>query len=246
MTIKTAVILAAGMGTRLKDIGKSIPKGFLKLGEKPIIEESIARLLSVGIERIIIATGHLSEFYDRLQAEHPQTIVTAHNPEYANSGSFYSLYCVKELIEGDFLLLESDLIYEKRALSTAINFPQDNVILLSGTTNAGDEVYVEVSGERIVGMSKNKAELGGEIAGELVGITKISQALFQKMLAFARSQFEMTLKVDYETDALVAVAQTNPVYYTVVSDLLWAEIDDPNHLERAQGKIYPAILKKDF
>jgi choline kinase len=245
MTIQTAVILAAGMGTRLKELGQSVPKGFLKLGEKTIIEESIERLHRCGIKRIVIVTGHLSEFYERLQERYTNAIAIVHNPRYADSGSMYSLYCARELINGDFLLLESDLIYEQRALSVVLDFPKDNVILLSGQTNAGDEVYVATSGERIVAMSKNKAELGSHIAGELVGISKISQSLFQRMLQEATLRFESSLKLDYETDALVAAAQSYPVYYSAIADLLWAEIDDQNHLSRAQERIYPAIVKKD-
>ncbi|NEP56472.1 MAG: phosphocholine cytidylyltransferase family protein [Symploca sp. SIO2G7] len=245
MKIQTAIILAAGMGTRLKQLGQSIPKGFLQLGEQTIIEESIERLTSCGIQRIIIITGHLSQFYEDLKKRYNQQIVTVHNPRYADSGSMYSLYCAKELIDGDFLLLESDLIYERRALDAVLTFPQDNVILLSGATNAGDEVYVATVGEKIVAMSKNPAELGNQIAGELVGISKISQPLFQKMLEQANLKFETSLKVDYETDALVAAAQSYPVYYKVVADLLWAEIDDRDHLLRAKEQIYPAICNKD-
>ena len=48
--ISTAVILAAGRGTRLAGELKDCPKGFLRLGGKPIIEESIDRLLAAGIE----------------------------------------------------------------------------------------------------------------------------------------------------------------------------------------------------
>ena len=63
-SIGTAIILAAGMGVRLKERGKLMPKGCLCLGEKPIFEESVLRLLAVGIERIVIVTGHLAEQYD--------------------------------------------------------------------------------------------------------------------------------------------------------------------------------------
>jgi 2-aminoethylphosphonate-pyruvate transaminase len=243
MKIQTAVILAAGMGVRLNEIAKSIPKGFLQFGKQPIIEESIERLQHCGIKKIIIVTGHLSEFYERLKERYPQ-IVTVHNPQYAESGSLCSLYCARELVDSDFLLLESDIIYERRALETVLAFPKDNVILLSGQTNAGDEVYVKTSGETIVAMSKNKADLGDDqIAGELVGISKISQPLFQKMLQQAEQMFQTSLMVDYESDGLVAVAQFYPVYYTVITDLLWAEIDDKQHLLRAKEHIYPAIFK---
>jgi len=241
MRIKTAVILAAGMGTRLKELGQLQPKGFLKLGEKTIIEESINRLSQSGIERIIIVTGHLSEFYEKFQEWQSPEIIAVRNPKYANSGSMYSLYCARELIDDNFLLLESDLIYEQRALETVLNFPEDNVILLSGPTDAGDEVYVATSGKTIVAMSKDKSKLSSPVAGELVGISKISQPLFKIMLERAKIKFANSLKVDYETDALVDSAQSYPVYYTVVEDLLWSEIDDRQHLVRAKEKIYPAI-----
>ncbi|NEQ83260.1 MAG: phosphocholine cytidylyltransferase family protein [Moorea sp. SIO2I5] len=245
MKVETAVILAAGMGIRLQELGQSAPKGFLQLGEQAIIEESIERLTACGMQRIIIVTGHLSDFYERLQQRFNDQILTVHNPHYAESGTMYSLYCARELIEGDFLLLESDLIYEKRALTAVLNFPKDNVVLLSGQTNAGDEVYVETSGETIVAMSKNKAELGSQIAGEMVGISKISQPLFQRMLGQSTLKFKTSLKLNYETDGLIAAAKSYPVYYTVISDLLWAEIDDRYQFARATEQIYPAILQKD-
>lgn len=240
MKIQTAVILAAGMGTRLKELGKSIPKGFLKLGERPIIEEAILRLRSCGIQRIIIITGHCFEFYEHLKEQYPE-IVTVHNSQYASSGSMYSLWCAKELLNNDFLLLESDLIFERRAIETVLAFEKENVILLSGQTNAGDEVYVQANGDVIVAMSKKRDELGDPVVGELVGISKISIALFQQMLQSAGEKFAATLKVDYETDTLVAVAQSYSVYYTVLTNLLWAEIDDSQHLQRAYQQIYPAI-----
>lgn len=247
MNVQTAVILAAGMGTRLKELGRSLPKGFLQFGERPIIEESIELLSACGIQHIIIVTGFLAEFYDRLKEQYnrPIEIEIVHNPLYAESGSMYSLFLARELIEEDFLLLESDLIYERRALSVVLSFPKDNVVLLSGQTNAGDEVYVETQGETIIAMSKNKADLGRQPAGELVGISKISLPLFQRMLQQATLRFETSLRVDYETDALVGAAQSYPVYYTAIADLLWTEVDDLSHLLRAKEQIYPSIIQKD-
>ena len=63
---RTAVILAAGQGTRLGEQGQFQPKGFLRLGRQTIIEESIARLQRAGIKRVIIATGHCRESYDKI------------------------------------------------------------------------------------------------------------------------------------------------------------------------------------
>jgi 2-aminoethylphosphonate-pyruvate transaminase len=239
--VTTAVILAAGLGSRLKALGTDKPKGFLKLGEKSIIEESIEHLQNNGICQIIIVTGHQAGRYHQLQNAYPQLIETVHNPLFAESGSLYSLSLVRERVQKDFLLLESDLIYEQRALSVCQTYPQDNVVLLSGETQAGDEVFVETDGQnRLKAMSKDRHFLGDKIAGELVGISKISMPLFQVML---NRRFQQTRQVDYEADGLVEAAKTYPVYCHVVDDLIWTEIDDENHLERAIALIYPALCK---
>ena len=243
MEINTAVILAAGTGSRLGVIGGNAPKGFLRLGADPIIVESIHQLRSSGIGRVVIVTGYRSEYYERLREGYGAGVETVHNPGYAESGSMYSLYCARARLDGDFLLLESDLIYEPRALDAAIGFPGDNVVLLSGPTEAGDEVYAEVDGERLTGLSKNPAALRN-VAGELVGISRISRHLFQGMLRQADQAFETSLQVAYETDTLVAVAGTQPVYYSLIPDLCWAEIDDLRHLARAREQIYPQITHR--
>ena len=64
--MKSAVILAAGRGTRLAGHVGDFPKGFLRLGELPIIEESIDRLVQAGIRDVLIVTGHCAAHYDDL------------------------------------------------------------------------------------------------------------------------------------------------------------------------------------
>jgi len=97
----------------------------------------------------------------------PQLIKTVHNPLFAESSSMYSLSLVRERVQEDFLLLESDLIYEQRALSVCQTYPQDNVVLLSGETPAGDEVFVESDNQnRLKAMSKDRHFLGDKIADE--------------------------------------------------------------------------------
>ncbi len=243
--VRQAVILAAGVGVRLKERGKSMPKGCLCLGEKSIIEESILRLLAVGIKQIVIVTGHLAQRFESLRDRYHGAVQLVHNPYYADSGSMYSLYCARQHIDEDFLLLESDLIYERRALAALLEYPEDDILLLSGLTNSSDEVFVETNGGCLVAMSKNRNSLGLRIAGELVGISRISQRLYRVMLQKAAKQFCTTRHMDYGTDCLVAAAQVVPVNCHVVEDLVWAEIDDERQLIRARDRVYPAILQRE-
>jgi choline kinase len=241
MTVRTAVILAAGMGTRLGARGRRLPKGFLRLGERPIVEESVLRLQHAGVRRILIVTGHLRGFYEDLAAGYPNLVHTVHNPEYADSGSMYSLYLLHEGLDEDFLLLESDLIYEQRALDVLQCSGCDNAVLLSGFTGSGDEVYVKTRDGLLVNMSKDRARLGAGVAGELVGISRISRDLFRAMLEYAAAGFGESLHMDYETDCLVGLTDRARIHCPVIGNLLWSEIDDEAHLTRAREAIYPRI-----
>lgn len=238
--MKHAVILAAGMGTRLRDAHSGKPKGFLELDGRPIIEDSIARLERAGVSDIVIVTGYAAEYYEQLAVRRDGLIRTVHNPEYENSGSMHSLFCARELIDDDFLLLESDLVYESRALDVLIDNEWSDAVLLSGPTNAGDEVYVETAEGMLVAMSKDRSDLGG-VAGELVGISKISRGLFAVMKHLAEQAFAETLHYAYETDCLVAAARSWQIACPVVHDLAWGEIDDPAHLQRVRDEILPRL-----
>ena len=241
--IRTVIILAAGMGIRLKERGKLTPKGCMRLGEKSIVEESVIRLLAVGIERIVIVTGHLAEQFEPLQNQYREAVQLVHNPHFADSGSMYSLYCARHCVDEAFLLLESDLVYERRALTACLASPSDNVVLLAGLSNSSDEVFVETQNGHLVAMSKNRDHLGDEISGEMVGICKISRPLFSVMLDKAEQRFVTTRHMDYETECLVAASRDVPVSCPVVEDLMWCEIDDETHLTRARNKIYPVVQK---
>ena len=218
-------------------------KGFLQLGEQSIIEESVALLAEAGIERVVIVTGHLREFYEGLSRRMPRLVETVQNPDYATTGSLHSLACARERIDTDLLLLESDLVYERRALREARDDPNHDVILLSAPTGSGDEVWVEVAQDRLVSMSKDRARLGTGIAGELVGISKISHALFAALCEVARDP--SAARGHYETEGLVALAPKVRIPCRVVPDLAWTEIDDEAALARAREKIYPTIVARD-
>ncbi|MFC2164532.1 2-aminoethylphosphonate aminotransferase [Acidobacteriota bacterium] len=240
--VRHAVILGAGMGSRLRGIIEDKPKGFLQLGKKSIIEESIAKLVGMGIINIVIVTGYYSEYYDKLKEKYP-FIITTKNQYFENTGSMYSLFIAKEFINNDFLLLESDLIFEYKALQITQNSTFSNCILLSGKTNSGDEVYAGVHENRIVNLSKNLGEIS-KLGGELVGISKISTDLYQVMVEHSEKQFDENPQYQYE-DCLSDLSDREIIHYECVEDLVWIEIDDKHHLKKAIENVYPQVQKRD-
>ena len=232
--MRTACILAAGRGTRLGAAGRERPKGFIELGGVPIIKRSLERLRRAGVSRVVIVTGHLAPWYDGLGVQ------LAHNPDYAECGSLRSLACARHLLDDDFLLLESDLVYEQRALDAVLAAPPGDVVLTSGPTGAGDEVWVETRNGRLVAMSKDPTHLGPGPHGELVGISRISQALYRALLDVDADDPHLS----YETDGLVGCASRFSISCPQVADLAWGEIDDEHHLARAR-RIHDEIVRKN-
>lgn len=234
-----AVILAAGMGYRIRDL-HVLPKGFIRLGEKTIIDVSIQKLKNAGINDVIIVTGYSSEYYVRLSQQDP-AIRTCFNPHYHCYGSLYSLYSARHFVTQDFLFLESDIIYEARAIHAVLNDPHPNIVLLSGDTFSGDEVYVETQGTQLVRMSKHKNSLQCEnIYGELVGINKINFDDYQQLMLTFENNVSVLQTGHYEEHGLVEMAKTRNVFCLKIADLAWSEIDHAEHLARAR-RVYEKI-----
>jgi 2-aminoethylphosphonate-pyruvate transaminase len=244
-SIRTAVILAAGMGTRLGGFTKEQPKGFLEIDGRSLIERSIRNLLDHGISNIIIGTGYFHEHFDLLRQKFPG-VSTCRNEEFAVTGSMYTLYVLSKLVDGPFLLLESDLLYEPASIDYLLSDPGENIILASGPTRSGDEVFIQHSPERLLqNMSKDKSVLS-HINGELVGISKLSLKALQKMVAFSEKHFGEGKKTMHYEDAMVGVCNEQKIAIKVIDDLAWCEIDDEHHLERALSIVYPKIAARSI
>jgi 2-aminoethylphosphonate-pyruvate transaminase len=242
--IKQAVILAAGLGSRLKGRTTAMPKGFLELGGRGIAEWSVQKLLASGVEEIIIGTGHCREWYDRLAERYP-AIKTVFNAAFASTGSMETLAVCAPYVTGDFLLLESDLIYDAAGLFVLCNESRKNVMLASGATHSGDEVYLEAPEGVLRALSKNRDELHS-VDGELTGISRFSPACFQAMRDYARDA--AIPKLDYES-AAAAVSKNapcdTPVFIRKIEDYAWREIDDERHLLMAEREVLPHITENE-
>jgi choline kinase len=234
--VTTAVIMAAGMGTRFGDMTNEITKGFIMAGEKPMIIRSVETLLASGINRIIIGTGFKKELYETLANEYPQ-IECVFSPVYASTNSMYTLWNCKQAIgKDDFLVLESDLVFEKRAIDDLLQNHHKNVMLCADVTKFQDSYYLEYNhNQELVNCSVNKNEL--KVCGEMVGIHKLSNSFYKQLCSYYSNIVKEKPKMGYEF-ALLHLAQTvEPIHVHKIPDLAWYEIDDFDDLVFAEKNI---------
>ncbi|WP_455593399.1 phosphocholine cytidylyltransferase family protein [Bacteroides sp.] len=228
--------MAAGLGTRFGHYTELMPKGFIEVGGKSMIVRSIEILLSCGIERIIIGTGYKRESFEALKQIYPQ-IETCFSPRYAETNSMYTLYNTRDVIgEDDFLLLESDLIFEKKAISSLLECCQPDVMLISSLTKFQDEYFVEYdSNFYLTNCSVHKDEL--DVKGELVGIHKLSNKFYKAMCIDYSNVVTEQPKLGYEYELLRMSRSIIPVHVLKINGLKWYEIDDEADLKYAEEHI---------
>lgn len=128
-----AIIIAAGMGTRLRPLTLSTPKPLIKIFGKPMIERNIEFLLEKGLKEIIIVTGYLGEQFSYLEEKYPE-VKLVHNDKFNEYNNIYSFYLIKDYLE-DSYILDGDIylnrnIFEKNLdksmyFSKKLNYQND-------------------------------------------------------------------------------------------------------------------------
>ena len=128
-----AIILAAGMGKRLKELTSEATKCMVKVNGVAMIDRMLGALDKLGLSRIVVVVGYegqkLMDYIDALGIATP--IEYVNNTVYDKTNNIYSLYLAKDyLVQEDTLLLESDLVFEEAVLQKLIRHPYPSLVLV--------------------------------------------------------------------------------------------------------------------
>ena len=244
-----AVILAAGKGTRLKAKTDTLPKAMIEIEGKPLLEYSLDALAENGLSDVIMVVGFRHEtisqkFGNRYRGLKIQYVK---NDKFAETGSMYSLALVKDIITDEILLMESDLLFESRAISLLLDSNRPNSILVAGLSGSGDEVYICANDKReITKLGKNISASSKQTAiGELAGISRFQLNFLELVFTEARQDFNSgKMNYHYEECVFRTSKKTLPIHAVTGTDLAWIEIDTAEDLQKAQDLIFPLISNK--
>ena len=97
-----AILLAAGMGTRLRPLTLDTPKSLIEVNGRPLLERQVEFLRERGVEEIIVVTGYLAEKFDYLKDKYGVKLVN--NDKYDIYNNIYTMYLVREYLENTYVV----------------------------------------------------------------------------------------------------------------------------------------------
>jgi choline kinase len=232
-----AIILAAGIGKRLQEQGRAMPKCFVQVGGKRLVDLHLARLAECGVHEVCFVVGYMA---GEVRAHLAETaggpaISFIDNPEYLK-GNILSAYAARQYFDEPFILMDADVAYPAELFSRLVASQHENCLLL-------DENFNNDAEEMKLGADESGRvwEIGRRLSkkwaaqGEGVGFFKCSGAagaIFREMLG--RTIAAGGEHLEYE-EVLNMVMKLAVVNFEYVAGLPWTEIDFPEDLERANA-----------
>lgn len=235
-----AIILSAGQGKRLLPLTAEIPKCLLPIQGKKLIEWQIDALHRCGIDKITVVTGYRAEKVDEvLQRSYgPGRIKTLYNSAYAITDNLVSCWATRHEMNGDFILLNGDTLFETAVLKRLFEAPDCPVTVVVNQKDMYDvdDMKVEMEGCRLVRIGKNIAP--DRAQGESIGLILFrgeGPMLFRSALKKALNDPEAGRK--WYLSVIDEMARVMPVWTCSITGLKWCEVDYPADLKQADSVV---------
>lgn len=248
-----AVLLAAGVGDRLRPFTDNHPKCLIEVGGKTLLVRHLEVLSSIPqLGELVIVVGYRDDqIRDAVAAWSRDTgssfkVTFETNAEF-RKGSILSLYTAKEhLVGDDCVIMDADVLYPQVLMKRLVESPHKNCFLLDEQSErTGEEMMVCVKDGRALHIDRSRKESTfdehWDLTGEGVGFFKLDRHDSQALVVTMRQLIDEGLdRSEYEA-ALDRFMKVYPSGYEPVGDLPWTEIDFIEDVEKAQREVLPHI-----
>lgn len=237
-----AVILAAGMASRLRPLTNNTPKCLLDVKGRSLLERSMDSLIAGGIREFVIVTGYLHQMIEDFVAKrygNSIKVTFINNDVFERTNNIYSLWLARPAVDGKpFLLLDSDLLYDPQIAKHVIDSVSDNVLTLIRHELGEEEMKVVIGADgNITEISKTCSPAAA--AGESLGIEKIgaaySSALYKELDKMMNVEHLENKFYELAFERLIQQGHTYTVFDA--SDYFSCELDTVADFENAKSTI---------
>lgn len=231
-----ALILNSGLGHRMGDITKTHPKCMTEISAADtILSRQLKLIVASGITEVVMTTGYfdkiLMDYCESLNL--PLHIDFVNNPKYSETNYIYSIYCARELLDDDILLMHGDLVFDFEVLLGVLRTEQ-SCMKVSSTEPLPDKDFKAV-------VKNGRVEKVGieffESAMEAQALYKLNKddwnVWLKEIVKFCESG---NVKV-YAENAFNRVSDECGIYAFDAKGKLCAEIDTPEDLEIVKAKL---------
>ena len=236
--MKSAVILAAGIGSRLSPVTDSIPKCCVEVNNKTIIRRITDQLLSCDQHMIInIVVGHLSDKVMDEMAGYPENVKIVENKEYRHTNNMESCrmgLAQNGIIEGDSLIVNGDCVYSDRIVSLMHN-TQNSTIAIDSSKFQEENMKILNKNGRPVAISKDLLESEGAITS--IDFYNFKNNDIRKLYSIMEDYFKnlnRNLWTEVAINDLLSL-QNSKINTLDVTGEKWMEIDDHHDLIAARN-----------
>ncbi len=243
-----AVILAAGLGWRLRGGEERPPKCLLRFDGQSLLERHLDALARVGVTALHVGVGYKARDVEREVARlaPPFPVRLVYNPDY-HEGNIVTLHTLREaLLAGDdLLLMDADVLYHPDVLHRLVSSAHRNCFLMDRDFEPGEEpVKLCVAEGRLVEFGKSlPPQLRFDRCGESVGFFKLDAAMAARLAQRARDYVARGNREAFYEDALRDLLLSTPQAFGFedVTGIPWIEIDFQQDIRRAENEVMAHI-----
>ena len=245
-----AIILAAGMGSRIRPLTDNCPKPLLLINDKTILEMMISNINYCGIDEIVFITGYLeNQIKDYVRKNFSN--VVAHfitNDRYAETNTGFSLLLARECVQNDdFIKFDADVVFEKEILVKLIECPDKNVLCIDKNIKIeAEEIKVIIDSNNKI-LEASKTVDPEKAVGESIGIEKIenktAQILFQELEEMMKNKKNHQHYYEAAYERLIEKGESFNALD--ITGLKWVEIDTKEDYNLAQTMLKSQITMAD-